>query len=258
MRDKFKAARGAGAVRYLKKDYLKSACTDFYQFVCSHHDEAESPQVVAQHALEDGLLAIIKCKPPRRYRRLIPGFGIIVRFRVPVTAHEIARTTVMTSLAFERATCALQFSEAVSERGWDPLNELQETTDLAGWPFTDPMQQPLIWRAAARLLRRFNLPALLSVGVEKHPHSPDTNIISVGLPELLLPFNVGNGSLKWYYSAVMHAVSPFREGAVAPVLAVEVSSFESHLSNIVAPRPKFAIQKLAAAHPELAEASPAR
>ncbi|KAH9366426.1 hypothetical protein HPB48_022183 [Haemaphysalis longicornis] len=148
--------------------------------------------------------------------------------------------------------------EAVSERGWDPLNELQETTDLAGWPFTDPMQQPLIWRAAARLLRRFNLPALLSVGVEKHPHSPDTNIISVGLPELLLPYNLGNRSLKWYYSAVMHAVSPFREGAVAPVLAVEVSSFESHLSNIVAPRPRFAIQKLAAAHPELAEASPAR
>ncbi|XP_077550046.1 uncharacterized protein LOC144163112 [Haemaphysalis longicornis] len=216
--------KGAGAVRHLKKDYLKSACTDFYQFVCSHHDEAEPPQVVAQHALEDGLLAIIKSN------EMYPELQ---------TARQLYKECLN--------------KEAVSERGWDPLNELQETTDLAGWPFTDPMQQPLIWRAAARLLRRFNLPALLSVGVEKHPHSPDTNIISVGLPELLLPYNLGNRSLKWYYSAVMHAVSPFREGAVAPVLAVEVSSFESHLSNIVAPRPKFAIQKLAAAHPELAE-----
>lgn len=215
--------RGAAAVKHLRKDYLKSACTDFYQFVCSHYKEAESPQLVAQHALEDGILGVIKSN--EKYPELM-------------TARQLYKECLN--------------KEAVSERGWDPLSELQEATDLSGWPFTDPVQQPLIWRAAGRLLRRFNLPALLSVGVEKHPHTPGTNIVSVGLPELLLPFNVGNRSLKWYYGAVMHAVSPFRDSIVAPVFAVEVSTFESRLSNIVAPRPSFAVQKLAK-HPELAE-----
>lgn len=114
------------------------------------------------------------------------------------------------------------------------------------------MQQPLIWRAAARLLRRFNLPALLSVGVEKHPHKRGANILSIGHPELLLPSRVGNRSVKWYYGAVMHALSPFRERLVTPVLAVEVSAFESRLANMLRPQPRMAVKKLAE-HPELTE-----
>ncbi|KAH8035208.1 hypothetical protein HPB51_004449 [Rhipicephalus microplus] len=143
-------------------------------------------------------------------------------------------------------------SEAISERGWDPLVELQKSTDLSGWPFTDPVQQPLIWRAAARLLRRFNLPSLISIGVEKHPHKQGASILSIGHPKLLLSPRVGNRSVKWYYGAVMHALSPFRERLLIPVFAVEVSSFESRLANMLRAQPKMAVQKLAD-HPELTE-----
>lgn len=69
---------------------------------------------------------------------------------------------------------------AIEDRGWDPLNEIQEDTGLGGWPFTDPVQRSLIWGAAARLLRQLNEPALLSVGVEVHPNKSKDHIISVG------------------------------------------------------------------------------
>ncbi|XP_054931429.1 uncharacterized protein [Dermacentor andersoni] len=215
--------RGSAYIKHLTKDYLKSACSDFYQFVCAHRDVTESPRIIAHRALEDGVLNVIKSQ--EKYPELM-------------TARHLYKECLN--------------KEAISERGWDPLAELQESTDLSGWPFTDPVQQPLIWRAAARLLRRFNLPALLSVGVEKHPHKRGASILSIGHPELLLPPRVGNRSLKWYYGAVMHALGPFRERLVIPVFAVEVSAFESRLANMLRAQPRVAVEKLAD-HPELAE-----
>ncbi|KAH6941392.1 hypothetical protein HPB50_017893 [Hyalomma asiaticum] len=216
--------RGSAAVKHLYKDYLKSACTDFYQFVCAQRNVTDSPRVIAYRALEDGVLNVIKAQD---------------KFPELMTARHLYKECLN--------------KEAISERGWDPLAELQESTDLSGWPFTDPVQQPLIWRAAARLLRRFNLPALLSIGVEKHPHKHGASILSIGHPELLLPSRVGNRSVKWYYGAVMHALTPFRERLVIPVFAVEVSTFESRLANMLRAHPKMAVKKLAE-HPELAEA----
>ncbi|EEC04197.1 hypothetical protein IscW_ISCW017430 [Ixodes scapularis] len=127
---------------------------------------------------------------------------------------------------------------SIAERGWDPLAELQADTGLRGWPFTDPVQQPLVWKAAARLLRRFNEPALLSVGVEIHPHKRNEQIIS---------------SLRWYYAAVAQALEPFKENLVAPLFAMEVSSFEDKLAHMVHPRPFVTVQTVAALAPELRE-----
>ncbi|KAL3206961.1 hypothetical protein MRX96_039791 [Rhipicephalus microplus] len=215
--------RGSAAVKRLSNDYLKSACADFYQFVCTHRNGTDSPRVIAHRALEDGVLNVIKAQD---------------KFPELTTARHLYMECLN--------------KEAISERGWDPLVELQKSTDLSGWPFTDPVQQPLIWRAAARLLRRFNLPALISIGVEKHPHKQGASILSIGHPKLLLSPRVGNRSVKWYYGAVMHALSPFRERLLVPVFAVEVSSFESRLANMLRAQPKMAVQKLAD-HPELTE-----
>ncbi|KAL1481992.1 hypothetical protein MTO96_034091 [Rhipicephalus appendiculatus] len=212
--------RGSAAVKHLPHDYLKWACADFYQFVCAHRNVTDSPRVIAHHALEDGVLNVIKAQD---------------KFPELMTARHLYKE------------CLNKASEAGT-----PLAELQESTDLSGWPFTDPVQQPLIWRAAARLLRRFNLPALLSVGVEKHPHKQGASILSIGHPELLLPPRVANRSVKWHYGAVMHALSPFRERLVIPVLAVEVSAFESRLANMLRAQPKMAVKNLAE-HPELTE-----
>ncbi|XP_075731131.1 uncharacterized protein LOC119181885 isoform X2 [Rhipicephalus microplus] len=215
--------RGSAAVKRLSNDYLKSACADFYQFVCTHRNGTDSPRVIAHRALEDGVLNVIKAQD---------------KFPELTTARHLYMECLN--------------KEAISERGWDPLVELQKSTDLSGWPFTDPVQQPLIWRAAARLLRRFNLPALISIGVEKHPHKQGASILSIGHPKLLLSPRVGNWSVKWYYGAVMHALSPFRERLLVPVFAVEVSAFESRLANMLRAQPKMAVQKLAD-HPELTE-----
>ncbi|CAN8028197.1 unnamed protein product, partial [Ixodes persulcatus] len=142
---------------------------------------------------------------------------------------------------------------AIAERGWDPLAELQADTGLRGWPFTDPVQQPLVWKAAASLLRRFNEPALLSVSVEIHPHKRNEQIISIGEPHLLLSPMVHNQSLRWYYAAVAQALEPFKENLVAPLFAMEVSSFEDKLAHMVHKRPLVAVQTLAALAPELRE-----
>lgn len=215
--------RGSAAVKHLSDDYLKSACADFYQFVCAQQNVSDSPSVIAHRALEDGVLSVIKAQD---------------RFPELMTARHLYKECLN--------------KEAISERGWEPLAELQESTDLSGWPFNDPVQQPLIWRAAATLLRRFNLPALLSIGIEKHPHKQGASILSIGHPELLLPPRAGNRSVRWYYGAVMHALSPFRERLLVPVFAVEVSAFESRLANMLRAQPKMAVQKLAD-HPELTQ-----
>ncbi|KAL3252421.1 hypothetical protein MRX96_017732 [Rhipicephalus microplus] len=205
--------RGSAAVKHLSGDYLKSACADFYQFVCAQRNASDSPSVIAHRALEDGVLSVIKAQD---------------RFPELMTARHLYKE------------CLNKASEA-----GNPLAELQESTDLSGWPFNDPVQQPLIWRAAATLLRRFNLPALLSIGIEKHPHKQGASILSIGHPELLLPPRAGNRSVRWYYGAVMHALSPFRERLLVPVFAVEVSAFESRLANMLRAQPKMAVQKLA-------------
>ncbi|KAK8764997.1 hypothetical protein V5799_032396 [Amblyomma americanum] len=56
----FQAGPGSAAVRHLPRDYVKSACSDFYQFVCAHQNVTDSPRVVAHRALEDGVLGVIK------------------------------------------------------------------------------------------------------------------------------------------------------------------------------------------------------
>ncbi|CAN8003683.1 unnamed protein product, partial [Ixodes hexagonus] len=127
---------------------------------------------------------------------------------------------------------------AIDERSLDPLAELQEQTGLHGWPFSDPVPRSLVWKAAARLLRRFNEPALLSVGLEIHPDKHNERIIS---------------SLRWYYAAVTQALAPFKENLVAPLFAMEVSSFESKLARMVPPRPSVAIRTVNSFDPELRE-----
>ncbi|KAG0422263.1 hypothetical protein HPB47_001923 [Ixodes persulcatus] len=64
---------------------------------------------------------------------------------------------------------------------------------------------------------------------------------------------VHNQSLRWYYAAVAQALEPFKENLVAPLFAMEVSSFEDKLAHMVHKRPLVAVQTLAALAPELRE-----
>ncbi|CAN8010486.1 unnamed protein product [Ixodes pacificus] len=219
--------RGLMFLKILGRNYSHRACSDFHSFVCEHPKFQVRPATASHDDLMEGLLAVIKSE--KRYPELI------------------------TARMLYKECLSKGKSDAIAERGWDPLAELQADTGLRGWPFTDPVQQPLVWKAAARLLRRFNEPALLSVGVEIHPHKRNEQIISIGEPHLLLSPMVHNQSLRWYYAAVAQALQPFKENLVAPLFAMEVSSFEDKLARMVHPRPLVAVQTVAALAPELRE-----
>ncbi|KAK8764446.1 hypothetical protein V5799_032945 [Amblyomma americanum] len=135
-----------------------------------------------------------------------------------------------------------------NDEGWEAFLQLLFQVSLEGFPLTPPIRKTIsAWKTAAQLLRRTGTSALLGVSIASHPSKDGTDLVSVGLPDMLTS-GAGhvdiNDAVRLYNAAVFAAMKALRKEFVPPAYALSVVKFATDIEHLSELKPSIGSYRL--------------
>ncbi|KAL1431174.1 hypothetical protein MTO96_014557 [Rhipicephalus appendiculatus] len=122
----------------------------------------------------------------------------------------------------------------IEDAEWDPLLELMFHVSLDGFPLTPPIRKTLsVWRTAAKILRLTGTAALLGVGVYSNHSTVHTDVVSIGLPDMIINNdNIDvNEAVRLYTSTTFAAMNALKKQYMPPSFTLNIVKFATDLEK---------------------------
>ncbi|KAH6938524.1 hypothetical protein HPB50_010270 [Hyalomma asiaticum] len=124
----------------------------------------------------------------------------------------------------------------IDYEGVEALKDLMARFSLKEFPLRTPTGENLsVWRTAAQLLRKTGTAALLAVDIASHPAVKGTDVVALGLPEVVTSFGYVESSevIRLYTEALFSAIKIVRREYVPPGVILAVARFASNIEKLV-------------------------